>query len=60
MWGAIELSDVHDIALVLENSGFVVIYVEVIGGGEDSHNRWEAGALRFTVHSVSMIKLNDK
>ena len=60
MWGTIELSDVHDVALILENRGFVVIYIEVIGGGEDGHNRWEASALRFTIHPVSTKKLIDE
>ena len=53
MWGAIELSDVHDVALVFENGGFVIINIEVIRGGEDGHNRREASGLRFTVHPIS-------
>lgn len=34
----IELSNVHNVVLVLEDGGFVVVDVEVVGRGEDRHD----------------------
>ena len=53
MRGAIELSDVHDIALVLQDGCFVVVYVEVVGGREDCHYRRETCGFCLPVHSVA-------
>jgi hypothetical protein len=53
MWSTVELPDVHDVALIFENSGFVIVHVEIIGGGKDGHDGGEACAFRFAVHSVS-------
>ena len=38
MWHAVELLDVHDIALIFENGCFVIVYVEVVGGRKDGHD----------------------
>jgi hypothetical protein len=35
---AIELSNIHDVVLVLENSSLVVVYVEVIWCRKDRHD----------------------
>ena len=53
MWSTVELPDVHDVALIFENSGFVIVHVEIIGGGKDGHDGGEACAFGFAVHSVS-------
>lgn len=58
MGGAIELSDIHDVAFVLEHRGFVVVNVEVIRRREDGHHRWEPCRLCFTVHPVAEIHKN--
>lgn len=50
---AVELADIHYVALVFQNSSFVVVYVQVIGRGEDSHDRGETCRLRFAVHPVT-------
>ena len=55
MWCAIELSDVHHIVLVLQDRGFVVVYVEVIRGAEDGHDTWEACRPSLSVHPVASI-----
>ena len=55
MWSAVELSDVHYIVLVLQNGGFVVVDIEVIGGGKDGHNTWETCRSSLAVHSISGI-----
>lgn len=53
MRGAIELPDVHDVVLVFEDSGLVVVYVQVVGGRKDRHHRWETCRGRLLVHAVS-------
>ena len=53
---AIELPDVHHIALVLQDCRFVVVDVQIVRGTEDSHNRWEAGRLRLPIHPISIHK----
>ena len=55
MWGAIELPNVHDVVLVFQYCGFVVVYVEVIGCAEDSHDTWEACRPSLSVHSIASI-----
>ena len=55
MWRAIELSNVHDIVLVLEDSCLVVVDIEVIWCGEDGHDRRESSSSRLSVHAVSGI-----
>ena len=52
---AVELSDVHNIVLVLEHGSFVVVDVEVVWRRENGHNTRETGRSRLTVHSVSGI-----
>ncbi len=51
---AIELSNVHDIVLVFQNSRLVVVHVQVIRCREDGNNR---GKVCFTalVHFVAEI-----
>ena len=43
MRGAIELSDVHDIALILEHRRLVIIDVKVVRCGEDGHDGRKPG-----------------
>jgi hypothetical protein len=49
------VSLLHHVRLVLEHSGLVGVYVQVVGSREDRHDRWETGRLGFTVHSVSTV-----
>lgn len=61
MWGAVKLPDVHDIALVLENGGLVVVHIKIIWSREDSHNGRESSGLGFAVHAVSAaVLINEK
>ena len=60
MRGAIELSDVHDIALVLQDGCFVVVYVEVVRGGEQGHHRREAGRPRLAIHTVPDRRMDSR
>jgi len=53
VWCAVELPDIHNIALILENGCFVIVHIKIVGGGEDGHDRGEACALRFAVHAVT-------
>lgn len=55
MGSAVELSDIHDIVLVLQDGGFIVVDIEVIGGGKDCHNTWETCSSSFAVHSIPGI-----
>ena len=52
MGRTIELADVHDVALIFEHSCFVIVDVEVVGSGEDGHNRWEACRFGLAIHAI--------
>ena len=52
---AIELPNVHDIVLVLQDGGFIIVYVEVIGCAEDGHDTWEACCPSLSVHPVARV-----
>lgn len=52
---AIKLSYIHDIRLILQDSRFVLVHVEVVWGGEDRHDGGEAGGFRFAVHAVAGV-----
>lgn len=49
---AIELPDVHDVALVFQDSGLVIIDIKVVGGGEDGHDGRKAGRFCLAVHAI--------
>jgi hypothetical protein len=50
-----ELSNVHDIVLVLQNSSLVVIYVKVVGCTENGHDTRETGRPGLPVHAISGV-----
>jgi hypothetical protein len=50
-----ELTNVHDIVLVLENSSLVVVDVQVVGCTEDGHDAREPSSPGLAVHAVSSI-----
>lgn len=54
MRSAIELSDIHDVVLILEYGSLVVVHVKVVGSAKDSHDGGEAGRLGFAIHSISV------
>lgn len=65
MWRAVELPDVHHIALVLQDGCLVVVDVQIVRSTEDSHNRWKAGRLCLPIHPIpthkgqeAILKLN--
>ena len=55
MRGAVELSNVHNIVLVLQHSRFVVVDIEVVGSAEDCHHTRESSRPRLPVHAISSI-----
>ena len=59
-----ELTNVHDIVLVLQDSSLVVVNIKVVGRREDGHDRWESGRACLSVHSVtrvlSLVCANDR
>ena len=55
MRSAVELSDVHNVILVFEDGGLVVVNVEIVRGGEDGHNTREARGSRLAIHAVASI-----
>ena len=63
MWCAVELSNIHHVVLVLQDRGFVVVYVEVIGCAKDGHDTWEARRSSLPIHPVtsilSLVRAND-
>lgn len=60
MRSAVELPNVHDIALVLEHGRFVVVDVEVVGGREDGHDRGEACRFRLAIHAIPKPIVNEE
>lgn len=52
---AVELSDVHDIVLVLQDRSLVIVYVEVVRGREDGHHTRKACGPCLAVHSIASI-----
>jgi hypothetical protein len=59
MWGAVELSDIHDIVLILQYRGFVVVDVQIVGGREDGHNGRKLCCSSLAVHAISRYKRRD-
>ena len=54
---AIKLSDVHYVGFVLKHRCFVVVNVEVVGGGEDGHDGGETSCFGLAVHAVARRRL---
>ena len=52
---AVELANVHNVVLVLQHGGLVVVNVEVVGRGENGHNTRESGRPGLAVHAVTSI-----
>lgn len=52
---AVELPDVHDIVLVFEYRGLVVVDVEIVWCAKNGHYTGEASGPRLSVHSVPSI-----
>lgn len=55
MRAAVELSDVHNIRLILEHRRLVVIDIKVVWRAEYGHHRWKTGRFRLSVHAISGI-----
>jgi hypothetical protein len=47
------LANVHDVALIFENSSLVVVNVQIVWRREDRHDRRETGRLGLAIHPVS-------
>jgi len=56
MWRAVELPDVHYIALILQHGRLVVVDVQIVRSTEDSHDGWETGRLRLPIHPIPTHK----
>ena len=52
---AIELSNVHNIVLVLQDRSLVVVDVKVVGCAEDCHDARKASRPRLSVHAITGI-----
>lgn len=55
MWGAVELSDIHDVVLIFEHCCFIVVDIKIVWRREDGHDTWESSSTGFSIHSVSSI-----
>lgn len=55
MRSAVELSNVHDVVLILQNSGLIVVNIEVVGGRENGHDTGETSGSGLAIHSVTGI-----
>lgn len=51
---AVELPDIHDVALILQYRSLIVVDVQIVRCGEDRHDRREPCCLRFPIHSIAM------
>jgi len=52
---AIELPDVHNIVFVFQDSSFVIIYIQIVGGGENGHDSWKLCCACFPIHTISKV-----
>ena len=50
-----ELSDVHNVVLVLEYCCFVVVDIKVVWRAEYRHDTWETSRPRLSIHAVTSI-----
>lgn len=57
MGRAVELPDIHNVAFVLQNGRFIIVYVEIIGSGEYGHYRRKACCLRLSIHAISALSI---
>ena len=55
MRGAIKLSNIHHVVLVLQDGSLVVVDVKVIRSAEDGHHTGKASRPCFAVHSVAGV-----
>ena len=55
MRGAVELTNVHNVVLVLQNRSLVVVNVQIIWSREDGHHAWETGCPGLTVHPIASV-----
>lgn len=51
----VELSNVHDVVFIFEDSGFVVVNIEVVWCREDGHDGRESCSLGLSVHTISTL-----
>lgn len=50
-----ELSNVHNIILVLQDSRLIVIHIKIIGRRENRHHTWESSSLCLPIHAVTSV-----
>lgn len=50
-----KLPDVHHVVLVLEHSGFVVIYVQIVWSTEDRHDAGKPSRPCLSIHAIPSI-----
>lgn len=64
MWRTVELSDVHNVVLILQDCGFVVVDVEVVWRAEDRHDTWESSRSGLPIHAIAgvlgLVSTNDR
>lgn len=49
----VELSNIKNIALILENCGLVIVHVEIVWCREKRHHGGEARCSRLAVHPIA-------
>jgi hypothetical protein len=50
-----ELTNVHDIVLILEDSSLVIVNIQIVGCTEDGHDTGESSSPGLAVHAVSSV-----
>lgn len=50
-----ELSNVHNIVLVLQDCSLVVVHIKVVGCAENRHDTGEPSSPRLPIHAVTCI-----
>lgn len=50
-----ELSNVHNIVLVLQDCSLVVVHIQIVGRAEDCHDTGESSSPGLPVHTVTRI-----
>lgn len=55
MRGAVELPNVHDVVFILQNGGFVVVYIQIVRSAENGHDTGKPCSASLAIHAVACI-----
>ncbi len=53
----VELSDIKNVAFILEDSGLIIVDVKIIRGREERHDRGETSRPRLAIHTITIRRI---